>query len=137
MGEGRASARRSGSARWTSHDGHRLAEAVRANSDGRVAETIGGDPAPIDQDVALDAIAEFFEVFVTTGIAAGIVTPARATTRQANELRSSARSASGPSTTRVITRAGSRRPTSVLRLMNTCGWAHRPARARTRTPARR
>jgi uncharacterized protein (TIGR03083 family) len=43
------------------------------------AETIGGAPAPIDRDVALDGIAEFFEVFVTTGIAAGLVAPARAT----------------------------------------------------------
>jgi uncharacterized protein (TIGR03083 family) len=43
------------------------------------AETIGGDPAPIDQDIALDSIAEFFEVFVTTGIQAGFVPPAQAT----------------------------------------------------------
>ena len=43
------------------------------------ADTIAGDPAPVDQDVALDGIAEFFEVFVTTGIAMGVVPPARAT----------------------------------------------------------
>ena len=43
------------------------------------AETIGGDPAPVDQDIALDGIAEFFEVFVTTGIEAGMVPPAQAT----------------------------------------------------------
>ena len=43
------------------------------------AGTIAGDPAPIDQDVALDGIAEFFEVFVATGISAGMVPPAEAT----------------------------------------------------------
>ena len=43
------------------------------------AETLGGDPAPMDQDVALDGIAEFFEVFVATGISAGMVPPAEAT----------------------------------------------------------
>jgi uncharacterized protein (TIGR03083 family) len=43
------------------------------------AETTGGDPAPLDRDVALDGIAEFFEVFVATGISAGMVPPAEAT----------------------------------------------------------
>lgn len=44
------------------------------------ADTIaGGDPAPVDRDVALDGIAEFFEVFVTTGLAMGVVPPAQAT----------------------------------------------------------
>ena len=44
------------------------------------AETIGpGDPAPVDPGVAEDGIAEFFDVFVATGIAAGLVPPARVT----------------------------------------------------------
>ena len=44
------------------------------------AETIGGgDPGPVDPGVADDGIAEFFDVFVATGIAAGLVPPAAAT----------------------------------------------------------
>ena len=43
------------------------------------AGTLAGDPPPIPQDVAEDGIAEFFEVFVATGIAAGMVPPADAT----------------------------------------------------------
>jgi uncharacterized protein (TIGR03083 family) len=44
------------------------------------AETVGGGtPGPVDADVADDGIAEFFEVFVTTGIQAGFVPPAQAT----------------------------------------------------------
>jgi uncharacterized protein (TIGR03083 family) len=44
------------------------------------AETIGGGhPAPIATDVAEDGIAEFFEVFVATGLAAGMVPPAPTT----------------------------------------------------------
>jgi uncharacterized protein (TIGR03083 family) len=43
------------------------------------AETIGGDPAPVPPDVAEDGIAEFFEVFVATGIAAGLVPAAQVT----------------------------------------------------------
>jgi uncharacterized protein (TIGR03083 family) len=44
------------------------------------AETIGdGTPGPVDADVADDGIAEFFEVFVKTGIEAGMVPPAQAT----------------------------------------------------------
>ena len=39
----------------------------------------GGTPAPIAPDVADDGIAEFFEVFVKTGIERGFVPPARAT----------------------------------------------------------
>jgi len=41
--------------------------------------TIAGHPAPVDRDVAADGIAEFFEVFVTTGIAMGVVPPRQAT----------------------------------------------------------
>jgi hypothetical protein len=45
----------------------------------------------------------------------------RTGSRQATELRSNARSASGPSTIRVIASAGTSSPTTVLRLMNSCG----------------
>ncbi len=44
------------------------------------AETIGGgEPAPIPADIALDGIAEYFEVFVATGLAAGMVPPSATT----------------------------------------------------------
>ena len=43
------------------------------------AQTISGVPAPIDPDVAEDGIAEFFDVFVVTALARGMVPPARAT----------------------------------------------------------
>jgi uncharacterized protein (TIGR03083 family) len=44
------------------------------------AATIGAaDPLPVPSDVADDGIAEFFDVFVTTGIAFGMVPPAEAT----------------------------------------------------------
>jgi uncharacterized protein (TIGR03083 family) len=43
------------------------------------AGTITGRPAPVDQDVAVEGIAEFFEVFVATGLAMGMVPPAHAT----------------------------------------------------------
>jgi uncharacterized protein (TIGR03083 family) len=44
------------------------------------AETIGGaEPAPIPTDTALDGIAEYFEVFVATGLAAGMVPPSATT----------------------------------------------------------
>jgi uncharacterized protein (TIGR03083 family) len=39
----------------------------------------GGEPAPIATDVALAGIGEFFEVFVATGLAAGMVPPAAVT----------------------------------------------------------
>ena len=44
---------------------------------GRTAGTV--DPTPVPPDVAEDGIAEFFDVFVTTGIAFGMVPPAEAT----------------------------------------------------------
>ena len=44
------------------------------------AETVGGGtPGPVDADVADDGIAEFFEVFVKTGLEAGMVPPTRTT----------------------------------------------------------
>jgi uncharacterized protein (TIGR03083 family) len=44
------------------------------------AETIGGgDPAPVEPEVADDGIAEFFDVFVATGFAFGFVPPAQTT----------------------------------------------------------
>jgi uncharacterized protein (TIGR03083 family) len=43
------------------------------------AGTIAGGPAAVDRDVAVDGIAEFFEVFVATGLAMGMVQPAHAT----------------------------------------------------------
>jgi uncharacterized protein (TIGR03083 family) len=43
------------------------------------AGTIAGRPAPVEKDVAVDGIAEFFEVFVATGLAMGMVPPAGAT----------------------------------------------------------
>lgn len=45
------------------------------------AQTIGGgaEPDPIPTEVAVDGIAEFFEEFVTTGLAAGYLPPARCT----------------------------------------------------------
>lgn len=44
------------------------------------AETIGGGtPAPIPAGVAVDGIAEFFDVFVATGLAAGMVPPTATT----------------------------------------------------------
>ena len=39
----------------------------------------GGDPEPVDPDVADDGIAEFFDVFVATAFAFGYVPPAQAT----------------------------------------------------------
>jgi uncharacterized protein (TIGR03083 family) len=41
--------------------------------------TIAGAPTAVDQDVAADGIAEFFEVFVATGLAMGMVPPAHTT----------------------------------------------------------
>jgi uncharacterized protein (TIGR03083 family) len=41
--------------------------------------TGGGDPAPVEPDIAEDGIAEFFDVFVATGFAFGLVPPAQAT----------------------------------------------------------
>lgn len=43
------------------------------------AGTITGDPAPVAPDIAEDGIAEFFDVFVATGIAAGMVPASPAT----------------------------------------------------------
>jgi uncharacterized protein (TIGR03083 family) len=44
------------------------------------AETIsGGDPTPVEPAIADDGIAEFFDVFVTTGFAFGLVPAAQAT----------------------------------------------------------
>ena len=44
------------------------------------ADTIGGgEPEPVDPEVADDGVAEFFDVFVATGIAFGLVPPAQAT----------------------------------------------------------
>ena len=41
--------------------------------------TIAGHPAAVDRDVAADGVAEFFEVFVATGLAMGMVPPAHST----------------------------------------------------------
>jgi len=50
---------------------------ICAGPTGRAAGTV--DPMPVPPDVAEDGIAEFFDVFVTTGIAFGMVPPAEAT----------------------------------------------------------
>jgi hypothetical protein len=39
----------------------------------------GGDPAPVEHEIVEDGIAEFFDVFVATGFAFGLVPPAQAT----------------------------------------------------------